>query len=78
MTRSILSNELSAFDETQAEQLAAKIKPLQDSASSAEASLELKQDAAYTPDEETDWDGPPTTIQEALDELAARVRILEP
>jgi hypothetical protein len=33
--------------------------------------------AAFTPDEPTDWTGPPTTVQEALDELAARLTIAE-
>ena len=32
---------------------------------------------AYTPAESTDWDVTPTTIAGALDELAARVRLLE-
>jgi len=32
----------------------------------------------YTPGQPTDWDVQPTTIAEALDELAARVRVLEP
>lgn len=33
---------------------------------------------SYTPTTGTDWTGPPTTVQEALDELAARVKALEP
>lgn len=33
---------------------------------------------AYTPTTSADWDVAPTTIAEALDELAARLRILEP
>lgn len=32
---------------------------------------------AYTPDDENNWDTPPTTIAEALDELASRVAALE-
>jgi hypothetical protein len=32
---------------------------------------------SYTPSETTDWDIEPTTIAEALDELAARLRIIE-
>ena len=34
--------------------------------------------ATFTPTVGSDWDSSPTTIQAALDELAARVRILEP
>lgn len=37
----------------------------------------LKQAKAFTPDEVTDWDTPPTTIQEALDQLAARLKAIE-
>lgn len=35
---------------------------------------------AFVADEVTDWDGgtSPATIQEALDQLAARVKVLEP
>jgi hypothetical protein len=33
---------------------------------------------SYTPEEPTDWDVAPTTFAEALNELAARLRILEP
>lgn len=35
---------------------------------------------AFVAAEETDWDGgvSPATIQEALDQLAARVKVLEP
>lgn len=32
---------------------------------------------AFTPTTGTDWDGAPTSLQEALDQLAARVRLLE-
>ena len=32
---------------------------------------------AYTPTTPTDWDGSPTTIYEALDELASRLRVIE-
>ena len=32
----------------------------------------------FTPAVGSDWDGPPTTVAEALDELAARLRVLEP
>lgn len=34
--------------------------------------------APFTPTTSSDWDTPPTNMVEALDELAARVRILEP
>lgn len=39
--------------------------------------LALKQDEAFTPGVGGDWDGPPATIQAALDELAARVKAIE-
>ncbi len=32
---------------------------------------------AFTPSVALDWDGPPTTVQAALDELAARLRAIE-
>jgi hypothetical protein len=31
----------------------------------------------YSPDDETNWDSAPSTIAEALDELAARLKALE-
>jgi hypothetical protein len=33
--------------------------------------------ATYTPTTAGDWDSAPTTVQEALDELASRLRALE-
>lgn len=40
--------------------------------------FEFVGDGAFEPAVPSDWDGPPTTLQEALDELAARLRIVEP
>ncbi len=40
--------------------------------------LALKNDAAFTPGVSGDWSPAPTTIQAALDQLAARVKALEP
>ena len=40
--------------------------------------LALKRDTAFTPTTGGDWSPAPTTIQEALDQLAARVAALEP
>jgi hypothetical protein len=34
--------------------------------------------SAFTPAVPGDWSGPPATVQAALDELAARVAVLEP
>ena len=33
--------------------------------------------ASFTPTTAGNWDAPPTTVQEALDELASRLRALE-
>lgn len=57
---------------------------IQDCLDALDAALEaLSSDVgaqAFVADEETDWDGgtSPATIQEALDQLAARVKVLEP
>lgn len=40
--------------------------------------LALKADAAFTPTTAGNWSPAPTTIQGALDQLAARVKALEP
>lgn len=37
----------------------------------------LKQAKAFTVDEATDWDVEPTTIEEAINQLAARLRAIE-
>jgi hypothetical protein len=56
------------------------IKDLQVAIDAIDAAITALQAAAFVADEPTDWDGgeSPATIQEALDQLAARVKVLEP
>lgn len=42
------------------------------------SALALKNNAAFTPSVSGNWSPAPTTIQGALDQLAARVKALEP
>lgn len=58
----------------------AELIGLQDCLDALDAAIEEKANSAFVADEVTDWDGgeSPATVQEALDQLAARVKVLEP
>ncbi len=56
--------------------LAKQLLPIKQDIASNTAGVASKQNSAFVPDESTDWD--PAPIQKALDQLAARVKALEP